>query len=171
MILIGVIIGLAALFGFVVMFGAPYVPSLTKEVRLAFDELYPVGKGDVVIDLGSGDGRVLRQAALRGAKVYGYELNPLLVIVSRLVAPTATVRLADMYTSDIPDDTTLLYAFSVSRDGRRLGRYVQRQADRLGRPISVITFGCQLKGHEPTRVQRAHSLYTINPMTTKTLTV
>lgn len=45
-----------------------------------------VGPGDVVFDLGSGDGRIVIAAAKRGAEAVGVECNPDLVAVSRRTA-------------------------------------------------------------------------------------
>lgn len=71
------------LFGFVVFFGAPYLPTLGRQRRTAL-ELLDLKPGQTLLELGSGDGTMLRAAAERGLKVVGYELNPLLVIVSYL---------------------------------------------------------------------------------------
>lgn len=156
--------GLVMLFGLVAFFGAPYVPSLRREVRAAFDELYPVGKGDVVVDLGSGDGLVLKEASKRGARCLGYEINPLLALISKLrLGGRAIIRTQNMWSAALPPDVTLVYVFSVSRDSRRLGRYVQQQADRQDRPIHVMTFGTGLKDFTPVRSLKAHSLYKIRP--------
>lgn len=175
MITLAVVIGIAAVFGFVVAFGAPYVPSLGKEVRDAFDTLYRVTPGDVVIDLGSGDGKVLAEAVRRGASGHGYELNPVLVLVSRLrLRGKATVRLANMWNVDLPDTTTLVYVFSVTRDSKKLTRYVQAQATRQGRMIRIMTFGAPLTGLTPVATQRGHTLYEVAPtpaMQPETLTV
>ena len=71
------------LFGFVVFFGAPYVPTRKQNYQTALD-LLALKKGETLLELGCGDGRVLKAAALRGLKVVGYELNPVLVLVARL---------------------------------------------------------------------------------------
>lgn len=164
MIVVWLILGLLALFGFVAFFGAPYVPTLNAELKQAFTKLYAVGPHDVVVDLGSGDGRVLAEAARRGAKGYGYELNPLLVAFSKLrLRGTADVRLADMWSVTVPTGTTLVYVFTVSRDSRRLGRFLQRQADTQARMIRVMTFGPKLVDYEAVAVHRGHSLYEIYP--------
>lgn len=156
--------GLVLLFGFVVAFGAPYVPSLKKEVRNAFTTLYTVGPKDSVVDLGSGDGKVLAEAARLGARGYGYELNPVLVLISRLrLRRSATIRLTDMWKVELPKSTTLVYVFSVSRDSRKLGRFIQMQATRQNRMIRVMTFGTGLVGFEPVATLNAHSLYEIKP--------
>lgn len=154
-------------FGFVVAFGAPYVPSHTREVRRSFTQLYPVGEHDVVVDLGAGDGRVVLEAARRGATAYGVELNPLLVLFSKLrlagVAGTHVV-LGDMWSYRLPSDTTLVYAFSVSRDGAKLARHLQAEAERLGRPLHVMMYGSTLKGPQPIRASRGHTLYELAPL-------
>jgi hypothetical protein len=64
--------------------GAPFVPTRKKWIVDAM-KLAGVGRGDVVVDLGSGDGAFLAAALERGARrVVGYEINPLLVVWSRL---------------------------------------------------------------------------------------
>lgn len=68
-------------FGFVVLFGAPYLPTMKKQVTAALD-LLDLKTGETMLELGCGDGKVLIAAAQRGWKVVGYELNPLLVLVA-----------------------------------------------------------------------------------------
>jgi SAM-dependent methyltransferase len=70
---------------------APYIPS----PQIVVDEmlrLANVGPGDIVYDLGSGDGRVVIAAASRfGARGVGVERNPVLVAQSRAGAAQAGV--------------------------------------------------------------------------------
>ncbi len=63
--------------------GAPFVPSTSPATRKMI-ELAGIKKGSIVYDLGSGDGRLLAQAAGKGAIATGYEINPLLVFYSVL---------------------------------------------------------------------------------------
>lgn len=152
------------IFGFVVAFGAPYVPSLRKEVRKAFEDLYPIGENDVIVDLGSGDGSVLVEAARLGAKGYGYELNPVLVLISRLrLKRRARIAMANLWNVDLPKETTLVYIFAVTRDTKRFEKYLQAQANMLGRELKVMTFGAELKRLKPLATARAHALYSITP--------
>lgn len=53
----------------------PYVPTPNDVVEKMLD-LADVGSGDYVIDLGSGDGRIVIAAAKRGAVGHGVDLNP-----------------------------------------------------------------------------------------------
>lgn len=70
------------LFAGVVFVGAPYVPSLRLQIETALD-LLDLKPGEVFIEVGSGDGRVLLAAAQRGWYVIGYEINPVLVLISK----------------------------------------------------------------------------------------
>ncbi|MGH7767642.1 MAG: class I SAM-dependent methyltransferase [Candidatus Binatia bacterium] len=62
---------------------APYVPTPQGVVDRML-ELAEVGKGDLLYDLGSGDGRIVITAARRyGVKAVGFEIDPNLVKRSR----------------------------------------------------------------------------------------
>jgi len=70
-------------FGGVLLRGAPYVPTLEKQ-GLAALELLGLKPGQTLLELGSGDGKVLVLAARAGLNVVGVELNPFLVAASWL---------------------------------------------------------------------------------------
>ena len=155
------------LFGFVVFFGAPYVPSKRSDVALAFDELYPLGPGDTLVDIGSGDGIVLREAAKRGARAVGYEINPLLVLISRWLSrssPQVSVYFKSFWKADLPLDTTVIYTFGDSRDIARMAEKVQETATATDRPIAFISYGFAAPGLKVKKQVGAHYLYEIAPL-------
>jgi SAM-dependent methyltransferase len=84
----------------------PFVPSPQIVVDKMID-LAGVKKGDVVYDLGSGDGRIVIAAAKRGAKAVGFEIDPDLVAESRAniqkagVQESAEIRNQDILTVDL----------------------------------------------------------------------
>ena len=78
-----VIVVLVLAFGGVLLRGAPYVPTLDAQGRAALD-LLGLKPGQTLLELGSGDGKVLVLAAQAGLNAVGIELNPFLVIVSWL---------------------------------------------------------------------------------------
>ena len=162
------LIGAVVVFiGISAFFGAPYIPTLRRDVRRMFDELAPISKSDVVLDLGSGDGVVLREITKRGAKAVGYELHPFFVGVSRLLSfgnKRITIKWANMWTEPFPDDVSLVYAFAVGRDGKKLVRKVQHEADRLGRPLPIVCYGNPLPGIKPARSYEAYRLYEFHPL-------
>lgn len=154
------------LFGFVVAFGAPYVPSHRRDVWRVFEHL-KIGNRDVVADAGSGDGLVLREAAKRGARAIGYELNPILVLLSRWASlryPKVSVKLANFWFVRLPEETTLVYAFSVSRDHKKLARFMQTEADRLGRPLKLLCYASPFKDRTPIDTFEAYALYEFHPL-------
>lgn len=63
--------------------GPPFVPTPKNIVKEMLSLLNAGGK-DTLLDLGSGDGIVLIEAAKFGAKAIGYETNPFLVILSKM---------------------------------------------------------------------------------------
>ena len=84
----------------------PYVPSPEYVVDKMI-ELAGVKKGDVVYDLGSGDGRIVIAAAKKGARAVGFEIDPDLVAESRAniqkagVQESAEIRNQDILTVDL----------------------------------------------------------------------
>ena len=69
---------------------APYVNTVHEDVALMLD-LAEVTAEDYLIDLGSGDGRIVIAAALRGAPAHGVELQPELVALAETAAREAGV--------------------------------------------------------------------------------
>jgi SAM-dependent methyltransferase len=98
--------------------GAPFVPTPLPVVERML-ELAKVTPGDVVYDLGSGDGRVVITAAQRyGARGVGIELNPVWVRDARRfaealgVADKVTFRIEDLFTTDLREATVVtLYLY------------------------------------------------------------
>lgn len=164
--ILAVLAGVVFLSLLVALRGAPYVPSRARDVRQAFDQLYSLGPSDVLVDIGSGDGKVLRQAAERGARAIGYEINPLLVVVSWLLSrnrPSVTIKLADFWSSNVPDTTTIIYTFGTGRDIERMADWVEKQANQIGRPLYFMSYGFEL-ARSPLRSSGAHHLYLIEPL-------
>jgi len=155
------------LVGISVFFGAPYVPSLRRDIKRLFNELAPIGPGDVVLDIGSGDGVVLREISRRGAKAVGYEIHPLFVGISKVLSmgdKNVEVRWANAWTAAFPEDVTLVYAFAVGRDGTKLARKLQQEATKLARPLTLVCYGNPLPKITPVRVFEAYHLYTFEPL-------
>lgn len=159
--------GLVVIFGIVVFRGAPYVPSQKRYINQAFQDLYPLSPDDLLIDIGSGDGIVLRQAAKFGSRAIGYEINPILVALSKLLSrrrPLVSTRLSDYWRVSFPDDTTVVYVFAVKRDTKRVVRKIQNEANRMNHNLHVISYGNKLPGWEPKVSLAAYDLYEVLPL-------
>ncbi len=89
-----------------------WVPTPPALVELMLD-MAKVTPGDLVMDLGSGDGRNIIAAAKRGARAIGVEYNPDMVALSARLAAEAGVAgrasfiEGDMYTADISKATVM----------------------------------------------------------------
>ena len=64
------------------VYGAPFEPTSKEKVKKII-ELSKIKKGEKTADLGSGDGRIVIELAKKGAEAHGYEINPILVFLSR----------------------------------------------------------------------------------------
>lgn len=64
--------------------GALYVSTSLARIRAVFDAV-PMASHQLLVDLGCGDGRVLRVASQRyGVRAVGYEINPMAYLRARL---------------------------------------------------------------------------------------
>jgi len=149
LLLLGCIVGA---FAVVLLKGAPYLPVRRKEQQLALDllELQP---GDTVVDLGSGDGAFLLAAAKAGLVAYGFELNPILCLVSKVrcwkYRRQVHIYWGDFWKVDFPAETKGVYVFLLDRFMERLGKKLERQSQVLRRPLKVVSYTFQIPGRKP----------------------
>ena len=91
---------------------APFVVS-PEEVVDRMLRIADVGTGDYVIDLGSGDGRIVIGAAKRGARAFGIDIDPTLVAKARENAKAAGVddraefASQDLFDTDLADASVI----------------------------------------------------------------
>lgn len=141
--------GIVLCFGFVLLYGAPYLPTLTTQVQQALDmaDLQP---GQTLLELGCGDGKVLRAAAARGWRVVGYELNPLLALVAwlrtRRYGKRVQVVCGNFWTQQWPE-ADAIFVFLLDRFMPRLDTQI---ASLPRRPIRLISFAFQIPTKKPT---------------------
>ncbi len=69
-------------FGRSLFMGAPYAVSTTNKIRKMI-KLLGIKSGEKVVDLGSGDGRIVIALAQAGAQACGYEINPFLSFLAK----------------------------------------------------------------------------------------
>lgn len=101
--------------------GASYVPTTHRRVARLLD-LVEIKPGEKLLDLGSGDGRILFAAAKRGATCVGVEINPLLCHYSRFLAKLkrvkgVTIEEKDFWRRDLSDiDILTVYLVPIRLD-------------------------------------------------------
>jgi hypothetical protein len=145
------------LFGFVIIFGAPYLPTLGRQTQAALD-LLDLKPGQTMLELGSGDGRVLVAAAERGINAIGYELNPLLVLFSwartRKYGARVKVVWGNYWRKDWPL-TDGIFVFLLDKYMRKLDTNIVQKYP--GRRVKLVSFAFKIPGKKPTKT--SHGLY------------
>ena len=136
---LAVVLGLSVLWSR--LRGAPWLPTPMRVVHkmLAMAE---VGPGDLVYDLGCGDGRLIVAAARRyGARAVGIEIHPLrylwcqvLVTVLGLRDRVRVVR-GDFFAQDL-SDADVVICYLLQRTNDRLAGKFERELARSTRVIS-----------------------------------
>jgi hypothetical protein len=147
------------LFGFVVFFGAPYLPTLSKQKLAAF-ELLGLEPGETLIELGSGDGRVLLAAAEKGYKVIGYELNPLLALISYFrtykYRKFVTIKWANFWW-DIWPRTDAIYVFLLDKYMEKLDKKIIQNYPE--QKVKLVSCAFKIPGKEITEEKDGVYLY------------
>jgi 16S rRNA A1518/A1519 N6-dimethyltransferase RsmA/KsgA/DIM1 with predicted DNA glycosylase/AP lyase activity len=146
-------------FVFVIAFGAPFLPTLKPQVGKALD-MIDLRPGDTLLELGSGDGRVLAAAAERGITAIGYELNPLLVVYSwlrtRKYGKKVQVKWANFWRITLPK-TDGIFVFLLQPYMEKLHKkIVQEQA---GHKVKLVSFAFTITSQKPARSDSGMFLY------------
>jgi len=119
----------------------PYVAT-SEDVVTRMLEIAEVRPGDVVYDLGSGDGRIVITAAQRyGARGVGIEIDPYRVYQARQnaeragVADRVTFRKQDLFEADV-SDATVVTLYLLPAINRKLRPLLLEQLDPGTRVVS-----------------------------------
>ena len=155
---------IVVIFCIMALTGAPFVPSRKREIKEAFQKLYKLSSKDFLIDMGSGNGKVLSIASRFGADSLGLELNPFLVFYSGIRLwrnKKATVKCADMFHFDFPKQTTVIYIFGVGRDGAKFLEAIQKQANQLHKTLYIISYATPIKNLKPIKTHKAYYLFKV----------
>lgn len=146
-------------FSFVLLYGAPYLPTRRRTAEQAL-ELLKLKKGEVFVDLGSGDGTVLVQAAKRGCICYGYELNPLLWVISKLrtlkYGNSVHIYCRNFWNVPLPEQTRGVFIFLLDKYMPKLDAKLVKEL-RTGGCLVSYTF--QIPGREAAVAKNALFLY------------
>jgi hypothetical protein len=146
------------LFGFVVLYGAPFVPTLRASSEEALD-LLDLKPGETLLELGSGDGRILRAAAKRGIRSIGYELNPLLVLWSRVACwkyrRLVTVNFGNYWQQTWPP-TDGIYIFLLDRYMEKLDKKIIQE---IHKKVKLVSFAFAVPGRRAAKEQNGLFLY------------
>lgn len=128
---------------------APFVPSSSK-YTLEILERAKLKRNQKFLELGSGDGRVLRMAVNKYRVLgVGVELNPFLVWYSRLFSlffgpKGISYKIGDIYREPI-SDIDVIFVFLTHRGMAKLAKKVKTEAKKK---VLVISHGFKMPGFE-----------------------
>jgi SAM-dependent methyltransferase len=141
--------------------GLPWRPTSSRRIRRAM-EIARVQPGEVLFDLGSGDGRVLLMAAREyRARAVGIEISPLHCQFSRFmarvngVADLVNIRRGDFYSADL-STADVVFAYMTSIQVARLRPHLENQ---LKAGARVVTISFDMDGWEPKVVDRDQLIF------------
>jgi hypothetical protein len=148
-------------FVFVIAFGAPFLPILKPQVPRALD-LIDLKPGDKILELGSGDGRILIEAAKRGIYSVGYELNPLLVIYSWLLTiryrKFVKIIWGNYWHKNLPPADGI-FVFLLQPYMEKLDTKIIQEAKK---PIKLVSFAFTIPNKKPAKESNGLFLYRYN---------
>ncbi len=146
-------------FVFVVAFGAPFLPTLKPQVTTAMN-LIDLKQGETLLELGSGDGRVLIEAAKRGNFAIGIELNPILVIYSRFATfryrKNIKIIWGNFWTMSLPEADGI-FVFLLNKYMKKLDQKITKESKR---PVKLVSFAFGIPERHPTKTKKGLYLYT-----------
>jgi ribosomal protein L11 methylase PrmA len=134
---------------------APYVQSPQETIEAMLD-LAELKAGEGLLDLGSGDGRIVLSAARRGAVALGVDIDPQRVEEAQETAAQmnlsrcASFRCEDLFATPLGDaDVITLYLLAHVNDwlSARLRAKTRRGA-------RIVSHAFPIKGWEPTATRR-----------------
>jgi hypothetical protein len=155
LMLIGLIVVL--LFGCVVFVGAPYLPTLKMQQQTAL-ELLALKKGELLLELGCGDGRVIRAAASQGVRCVGYELNPILAFIAYISTykyrKNVQIIWGNYWNKEWPP-ADAVYVFLLDKYMKKLDKKVIQTRHN----IRLVSIAFMIPGRQPKRVRDGVFLY------------
>lgn len=133
--------------------GAPFEGMDADVIERAL-KLAEVGEKDIFFDLGSGDGRVVIAAAMRGAKAYGVELDRLRVLNSRIwvklfrLDKRVEIIRKSFYKVNL-SKATVVCSFTLPETNEKLKKKLKKE---LKKGTKVISVGFEFKDWKPTKI-------------------
>jgi len=136
--------------------GALFVSTASVRIK-TFLNAVPMETGELLVDIGCGDGRVLRAAHRRyGVKAIGFEVNPLAYLTARVLGlrtPGIRIKRGNFWPEDLGDaDVVFCYLFPDVME--RLAGKLEKE---LRPGTRVISCNFPLPGWRADRVLRPDS--------------
>ena len=141
--------------------GAPFVPTSHDHVA-GMMAMAGLTKDDVVMDVGSGDGRIVFAAGKECQRAIGIEINPLLFWVSRLNAWRKGIRNVAFRRQNLWDadfsEATVLTLFFIAPKMNRMEQKIQKEMKPGSR---IVSYGFRFPNWQYTKKDDTIYLYVV----------
>lgn len=158
-VLLPTIIVLAYILAKLLLDEAIFVPTPKKYIRKIFDEIR-LSENDLLIDLGSGDGRVLRIAANEyGCRAVGIEKSVILYIISKILSRNnkrIKIILGDLFNTNLKN-ATVVYAYLSKKLMKNLKQKLENE---LKHGTIVVSLDHKIPGWKPVKTIKTGHFYT-----------
>lgn len=146
-------------FSLVLLFGAPYLPTRQKQSRQAI-ELLELTKGQLLVDLGCGDGGVLIEAAKQGIRGVGYELNPYVFLIAKVrtlkYRKLTTIKMKNFWNEKLPVETDGVFVFLLDKYMAKLDR---KMSEEIKKSTKLVSYSFEIPGRKKQKTVGAMHLY------------
>lgn len=153
-----IVVAVLLCFAFVLLFGAPYLPTFKKQQQAALN-LLNLKSGQKLLDPGCGDGRMLLVAAKKGISGIGYELNPILFLVARIITwryrKIVKIYFANFWYAKWPQADGV-YVFLIDKYMKKLNNKIVQNN---GKNIKVVSYAFKIPGKKVVKKLGAMYLY------------
>ena len=140
--------------------GAPFLPTHKERIERAI-KLVELSSNQKVVDLGSGDGRVLIACAKKGAKAVGFEINPFLVwranrnIKKEGLNNLAVAKWKNFWWQDL-SDFDIIFVYGIGHIMKGLEKKLQKELKPGTKVVSLIF---QFPNWQPKKEEKGIYIY------------
>lgn len=139
--------------------GAPFVPMEPVIIERALN-LANIKEGEVFYELGSGDGRIVIAAALRGANANGIEIDKLRYLYSSMWIKLLRLNNASILNDNLFNvnlsDANIVLTYLLEETNQKLEEKLQKE---LKKGTRVIGVGFPFPGWNPVKVDPYGPVY------------
>jgi precorrin-6B methylase 2 len=144
-----------------IFIGAPYVPTPKRVVQSMIHQAH-LSADDTVLDLGSGDGRIVISAAPHCRTAIGIEMNPLLALLSRLRAhrshlANVHIRRENFWNVDL-SDIDVLFVYCLDSFMGHLSKKVRAE---MRKGSKIVSHGFHFPDWAPAYTDQKVHVYII----------
>lgn len=107
--------------------GAVWVPTFSKDLALIHKRL-DLKDGTNVYEFGCGDARFLRMASHRGAVAVGYEINPIMAVIAKILSyrKNVSVKVGDAWSKSF-SSADVVFVFIMPEYMERFGEKMKSE--------------------------------------------